>query len=56
MYRLKIKEATLTIPKASIRILAMQKAMDLGELNAVKLDTNENAVNYLKSIGIEVIK
>lgn len=53
MYKLKVKDSIFTIPKQNIRLLAMTKAIDLGGFKIIK-DDNE-AINYLKSIGIEFI-
>jgi len=55
MYRLKVKDSIFTIPKENIRLLAMSKAMDLGQSNlCVCFDNDEYAIKYLRSIGIEV--
>lgn len=52
MYKLTVKDSVFTIPKGNIRYLAMTKAMDL-KAN-VELNTEEQAINYLESIGIKV--
>ena len=54
MYRLKVKDSIFTIPKENIRLLAMSKAMDLNEIDDVDLRTEEKAIAFLQSIGIEV--
>ena len=55
MYRLKVKDSVLTIPKENIRLLAMTKAMDLGQSNlCVCFDNDEYAIKYLQGIGITV--
>ena len=41
------------IPKEGIRLYAMMKAHELK--NDIELKTDEQAINYLKSIGIEII-
>jgi hypothetical protein len=41
------------IPKEGIRLYAMIKAHELK--NDIELKTDEQAINYLKSIGIEII-
>lgn len=52
MYRLKVKDSIFTIPKENIRFLAMTKMFDLKK--KVDLTTEEKAVAFLESIGIEV--
>ena len=52
MYKLKLKNTIYTIPKQNIRFLAMTKAQDLNK--NICLDTNEQAVEFLESLGIEV--
>lgn len=51
-YKLIIKGSVFTIPKQNIRFLAMTKAQDLNK--NICLDTNEQAVEFLESLGIEV--
>ena len=52
MYRLFVKDKKFTIPKQNIRLLAMIKAKDL-ELYP-ELNTDEQAIEFLKTLGIEV--
>ena len=52
MYKLKLKNTIYTIPKQNLRLLAMVKAQDLNK--NVKLENDEDAINFLESIGIEV--
>ena len=52
MYKLKVKDSIFTIPKENIRLLAFTKMNDLKQ-NA-DLSTDEKAIAYLESIGIEV--
>lgn len=52
MYKLKLKNTTYTIPKQNLRLLAMVKAQDLNK--NVKLENDEDAINFFESIGIEV--
>lgn len=52
MYKLTVKDSVYTIPKGNIRYLAMTKAMDL-KAN-VELNTEEQAISYLESIGIKI--
>lgn len=54
MYKLIVKDIFYTIPKVSIRMLAISKAMELKK-NA-KVDTDDEAIAFLKSLGIEVIE
>ena len=55
MYKLTVKDSVFTIPKENIRLLAMTKAMDLGQSNlCVCFDNDEYAIKYLRGIGIEV--
>lgn len=54
MYKLKLKNTTYTIPKQNLRLLTMVKAQDLNK--NICLDTNEQAVEFLESLGIEVQK
>ena len=54
MYKLKVKDAIYTIPKANIRMLAISKAMELKQNVAIK--TDDEAIDFLKSLGIEVIE
>jgi len=54
MFKLKINEKILTIPKSNLRFLAISKAIDLN-LN-VKLDTVEDAIKFLNKLGIEVFE
>ena len=53
MYKLKVKDTVYTIPKANIRFLAMQKAFD-NKCCSVRLDTEQDAIDYLKTYGIEI--
>ena len=53
MYTLLVKDTKFTIPKQNIRLLAMMKANDLGL--CPKLNTDEQAIEFLKSLGIEVL-
>lgn len=52
MYKLKVKDSIFTIPKKNIILLAMTKMFDLKK--KVDLTTEEKAVAFLESIGIEV--
>lgn len=52
MYRLKVKDSIFTIPKKNIILLAMTKMFDLKK--KVDLTTEEKAIAFLESIGIEV--
>lgn len=52
MYKLKLKNTIYTIPKQNLRLLAMVKAQDLNK--NVKLENDEDAIKFFKSIGIEV--
>ena len=51
-YQIKVKGSIYTIPKENIQMLAMTKAMDLKA--DVELRTDEQAIKYLESLGIEV--
>lgn len=53
-YRLKVKNTVFTIPKENICALAMSKFFDIGGRWQPDLNTQEGAIEYLKSIGIEV--
>lgn len=53
MYLIKVKENEYTIPKENIVMLALMKAMDL-KVNGIPLTTEEQAIAYLESIGMEV--
>ena len=53
MYKLTLKDQVFTIPKESIRLLAMQKSFDLKDTH-VKLDTTEDAIKYLQTFGITI--
>lgn len=52
MYTLSIKDKKFTIPKQNIRLLAMVKAQDLNLYP--ELNTDEQAIEFLKSLGVEV--
>ena len=52
MYTLSIKNKKFTIPKQNIRLLAMVKAQDLNL--CPELNTDEQAIEFLKSLGVEV--
>lgn len=52
MYRLIVKGTQFTIPKENIRLLAVTKSMDCGQIKSFK--SNEDAISFLNSIGIEV--
>lgn len=54
MYKLKVKDSIFTIPKENIRLLAMTKMFDLKK--KVDLTTEEKAIAFLESIGIEVME
>lgn len=54
MYKIKVGGVGFNIPKKNIRLLAISKAMDLQNCNT-PLDTEEQAIEYLRSIGIEVV-
>lgn len=53
MYKVKVGGVGFNIPKKNIRLLAISKAMDLQNCNT-PLDTEEQAIEYLRSIGYEV--
>ena len=52
MYTLFVKDKRFKIPKQNIRLLAMIKADDLNL--KTELNTNEQAIKFLKKIGIGV--
>ena len=52
MYTLFVKDKKFKIPKQDIRLLAMIKADDLNL--KPELNTNEQAIKFLKKIGIGV--
>ena len=52
MYKLILKNTIYTIPKQNLLLLAMVKAQDLNK--NVKLKSDEDAIKFFKSIGIEV--
>lgn len=52
MYKLTVKQSKFTIPKQNLRLLAIVKAQDLKQ--NVCLDTTEQAIEFLNSIGIKV--
>lgn len=52
MYTLFVKDKKFTIPEQNLKLLAMIKAQDL-KLHP-ELNTDEQAINFLKKIGIEV--
>ena len=52
MYTLFVKDKKFKIPKQDIRLLAMIKADDLNL--KTELNTNEQAIKFLKKIGIGV--
>lgn len=52
MYTITIENNKFSIPKPSLRYLAMQKAFELNKM--VQLDTNEEAINFLNKLGIKV--
>ena len=51
-YTIKIKNSTFTIPKENIRLLAMTKAMDLGQKPL--FNTNEEAISFLEKLGCTI--
>ena len=51
-YRLKVKNTIFTVPKNNIRLLAYTKMRDSNKF--APLDTDQQAIEYLESIGIEV--
>ena len=53
MYKVKVGSVGFNIPKKNSRLLAISNAMDLQNCNT-PLDTEEQAIEYLRSIGIEV--
>ena len=52
MYTLFVKDKKFTIPKQNLRLLAMIKTSDL-KLHP-ELNTDEQAIEFLKTLGIEV--
>lgn len=52
MYTITTTENKFTIPEGDLRFLAIQKAMNLNI--RVKLDTNDDAINFLNKLGIKV--
>ena len=52
MYTLFVKDKKFTIPKQNLRLLAMIKAKDLNLKPELK--TDEQAIEFLKTLGIEV--
>ena len=52
MYTLFVKDKKFIIPKQNLRLLAMIKAQDL-KLHP-ELNTDEQAIEFLKTLGIEV--
>ena len=52
MYKLLIKGKKFTIPKQNLRVLAMIKAKDLNL--KTELNTDEQAIEFLKTLGLEV--
>lgn len=55
MYRFKVKDTVFTIPEENIRMFAIFEAMNRGN-NDVELSTDEQAMEYLKTLGIEVVQ
>ena len=53
MYKLLVKGEKFTIPKQNLRLFAMLKANDLNL--KTELNTNEQIVEFLKTLGIEVL-
>lgn len=54
MYKLKIKDMVYTIPKENICALAISKFFDIGGRLQSDLNTQEGAIEYLKSLGVEI--
>ena len=52
MYTLFVKDKKFTIPKQNLKLLAMIKAKDLNL--KTELNTDEQAIKFLKTLGIEV--
>lgn len=52
MYQLKIGNSIYTIPKESIRVLAMQQSFD--RQDCVVLETDAQAIEYLERLGFEI--
>ena len=52
-YLLKIKDSEYTIPSQNIVAFALIKAIDLKVTN-IPLKTEEQAVKFLESLGIEI--
>ena len=54
MYKLKIKDTIYIIPKENICALAISKFFDIGGSWQPDLNTQEGAIEYLKSFGMEI--
>lgn len=52
-YLIKVKESEFTIPKENLKMLAWVKMQDRKEF--VPIDTEEQVIKYLESLGIKVI-
>lgn len=53
MYKFKVKDTEFTIPKSSLLLLALQKAIEVGYDKPLK--TNEQAIIFFKEkFGIEM--
>ena len=52
-YLIKIKNSEFTIPKENIVMLALMKAIEL-KVNGIPLKTEEQAVAFLESLGMEI--
>ena len=55
MYKLKVKDSIFEIPKENIKALALVQALDRGITHG-NIHDEETAIEYLESIGIEVIR
>lgn len=54
MYKLKIKDIVYIIPKENICTLAMSKFFEVGGRWQPDLNTQEGAIEYLKSLCVEI--
>ena len=53
MYKLTVKDSVFTIPKESIIMFALHKALENG-ITYGKIHDSETAIEYLESIGIKI--
>lgn len=52
MYLIKVKESEYTIPKENFKMLVWIKMQDRGDF--LPIDTDEQGIAYLESLGMEV--